>query len=360
MIPILYLRSSSISDFITCQQKYFLGYTLGFEQSTNIKTEWGSCTHRILECIAQCKKLLQEGKNRLIDKEIDVDITFSEKELLLPTQLNISEIDLINSTRINKDIYKIKCHLPYGHIRYGKDLVEYFIDKCLIYYKSISKHKWQPIYSKHIANFTWIALEYQNGICDPRKRTIIGTEKHFDFEIKEDWAQYDYNGHTGYLRLKGTIDLTLDNGNNLYEICDWKTGSKKNWTTNEPKTYKSLHHDPQLLMYHYVANKIYPNKDILVTIFYLRECGPYSLCFSQEHIQEAIDIFKNTFDQIRNTKLPELLDPRQKHQMCRFCDFSKKENLCHKIYDDIVNIGINRVIEENTQAGHTLDKYDRG
>jgi len=366
MIPITYCRSSSINNLNYCEHQWFITYCLGFEHKPNAKAEWGTCAHKVLELLALYKLAIQEGRKKVIDKEVNLTLTIDEEAFLKPKQLGIIEVDTINSSRINKDIYQPDALLKYGHIRYGEELVEYLIESVYGYYKKHTSNKWTPISYKHVQNWVWMALDYQGGIYDPRKKHIIAPEKHFEIEIKEDWAKYDYlyqgQNLSGYLKLKGTIDLTIDSGNDLYEIVDWKTGKRLNWATGEPKTYNKLQTDAQLLLYYYVAKQLYPDKDILVTIFFIRSGGPYTLCFTKEKIEESLELFKTSFDRMRNMKVPQLLDPNHEDFRCkRLCDFKKNElegtNICHCIHHKINTLGIEKVIDLYSHKDHHMDNY---
>lgn len=365
MIPNIYHRSSSLNNWEYCQNQFFITYSLGYTHSPNLRAEMGTCTHKILELLAIAKKNLQEGKDRLEDKELGIDIKIEEEVLLKPRQLSLIEIDTINSTRINKDVYKTPCNLKYGHVRYGVELVEELINKCYTHYKNKSPHDWQPMCFKHVTNWVWMVLDYKDGIYDPRKNKIYATERHFDLELTEDWAKYDFKYKDkiikGNLRLKGTIDLTLDHGD-ILEIVDWKTGQKKDWAKDQPKTYSSLQHDSQLLMYYYAASKIYP-KDVLVSIFFVRDGGPYSICFTQDRLDEALELFKTKFEEMKNTEIPKLLDPEQKDFRCnKLCDFYKNKmngiSTCKFIHNKLHEIGMEKVIEKYSNPDFVLGTYD--
>ena len=227
MLPITFFRSSLINNFNFCEHQCFLTYILGLYQKSNIKSECGTIVHKVLELLALAKKHLQTSPEfHLKDETIDIDILINSEVLLKPTFLTNAEVDKINSTRINKDVYKWDCHIDYNHVRFGKDLVEYLIDKCYKYYSANSPNKWEPIHFKQVTNFVWILLDYQNGKFDPRNQNVFSTETYFDLEIDEPWAKYHYpyrgKDLKGHLRLKGTIDLTLQLDDNTLEFVDYK------------------------------------------------------------------------------------------------------------------------------------------
>lgn len=576
MLPITFFRSSLINNLNFCEHQCFLTYVLGLYQKSNIKSECGTIVHKVLELLALAKKHLQTSPEfHLKDETIDIDILINADVLLKPTFLTNAEVDKINSTRINKDVYKWDCNLNYNHVRFGKDLVEYLIDKCYKYYSANSPNKWEPIHFKQVTNFVWILLDYQNGKFDPRNQNVFSTETYFDLEIDEPWAKYHYpyrgKDLKGHLRLKGTIDLTLqldDNtlefvdykglaidtklptptgwttmgevqigdilfdidgqqtkvlgkskvknlpcykitfNDNSYVICDnehlWmlndnsivsmtqlkigdkisynrpincddvelpidpyelglslrhndmipdvylrssieqrrelltglrhsiglhmfdsipniqelmlslgdnipfnnfidacyyrtitsiekipsiptqcimvdspthtflctekfipthNTGQRLDWNSGEIKTYKKLHLDNQLLTYYYAGKKLYPNKNIVVSIFFIRDGGPYSICFDENDYNKAIQLFKNTFDRLQQCDLPILLDPTQKNFKCnRICDYYKQPmgdtNTCKFLHNEIQKHGIDYVIDNYTKDGFEVGTYE--
>lgn len=365
MLPLTYHRSSSITNWKLCQQQFFLTYILGLRQKPNLKAQHGTCVHKVLELLAICKKNLQEGKDHLIDNEIGINLKIPNN-WLEPYTLSNVDVDKINSTRINKDTYKWDCNIKYGHIRYGVEFVEKLIKICFDYFSSKSSSEWKNIDFKNITNFVWITLDYQNRQFDPRTRHIVSTEKQFDLEIPEQWADYEYSYRgkniDGTLRIKGTIDLITQVDENTIEILDFKTGQRKDWKTNEPKTYKKLHEDSQLLMYYYAATRLYPNKNVLISIFFIRDGGPYTLCYDDVELQTALAIFKNVKEEVNNCKLPILLDHNQQNFMCRnVCDYYKQKinnkNVCKFIHDEIQKYGIDAVIDMYTAQGFDPNYY---
>ena len=368
MLPITYLRSSLINNLTFCEHQMFLTYVLGLYKKSNKKSELGTITHKILELLALCKKELQtKDKYHLIDHNLGLDLIVSLDDLTKPKELSLEEITTINSTRINKETYKWDCILPSKHTRLGVTLVEHLLEKCYQYYMEHSPHKYTTIDFKNVTNFVWITLDYQNGTFDPRKKYIISTETYFDIEIKEDWAKYYYNYRgkelKGNLHLKGTIDLTTKVNDDTYEFVDYKSGMRLDWNTGEIKTYNKLHDDNQLLTYLYAGRHLYPGKNIITSIFFIRDGGPYSICFDDTDIERSIQLFKNTFKKTQNITLPVLLDPSHKNFKCKYiCDYYKQTigntNTCNFLHNEIQKYGIVYVIDKYTREGFTVDYYE--
>lgn len=364
---ITYLRSSSIGNWHTCEHSYFLTYVLGLPRKSNKKADLGTICHKSLEILAKIKMEFQNNPEKRFVSVTDDTLGLIEnidKELFLkPYQLSNKEIEVINSTRLNKDVYITDCKLQYGHVRYGVEIVEQLIRMSYEYYTSTRDHDWKPVDFKNCTNWTWMALERYNGSFDPRKSKILMPELSFNLEIDKDWAKYDFNGTEGRLALKGTIDLVTEIDDETIEIVDYKTGQRKDWATNEKKDYKKLCNDKQLMLYYYVAKKMFPNKHIILTIYFLRDGGPYSICFDEEDIPRIEKMLRENFEDIKQNKLPKLRDPSQKDFMCnRLCDFYKdkigNENVCKAIHKELVQLGMSKVVETRTRKGFTVDYYE--
>lgn len=368
-MKLTYFRSSLLGNLKVCEHQAYINYQLGFDSKVGKKATLGTTTHKILEVLARIKKqfdLSKKGTVAYTDDEIGFSLEVKKDEFLLESTLSPIEIDKINTSRINKSVYKTDASIKYNHVRYGIALVEKISNICIEHYRKHDHNKWEPIDERHVKNWVWMALDYNNGMFDPRKRTIVCTENHFDIELKEDWAGYEYfigDQHIkGQLRLKGTIDLTTQIDNDTYEIVDWKSGQKLDFGTGLPKTYDSLHSDPQLLLYYYVASQLYPDKNIQMTIFFIRDGGPYTLCFGQKQIDQAFEMFEKVFKDIKSMKLPKLLDHKHKHFMCnRVCTYYKEkmndQRICDFIHKEIKKNGIDYVTETYTKDGHNISYY---
>ena len=150
-----------------CPMQYFIEYNLGIKSPSNKKADKGTICHKVLEILAHIKLCQQNHTNIYID-----DI--------------LGNIDISN---------------------YSLNVI---IEKVYDYYTSQFKHhEWNPQDYKDCQEWTHKALTEHNGCFDPRNRTILQPEQHFDIEIKKKWAYYKYSKYNleGYLAIKGTIDL---------------------------------------------------------------------------------------------------------------------------------------------------------
>ena len=200
------------------------------------------------------------------------------------------------------------------------------------------------------------AVAYNDGILDPRNQKVFATELFFDIEIKKPWAKYSYElgGKTieGYLAIKGTVDLIVEQSDGYYEIIDYKTGKRINWATGEEKTHEKLQGDTQLLLYYYALKNMYPDREFSISIYYINDGGLFSMAFDEDDYQKAEEILKKKFEQIRNTQYPKLLSDKNSHWKCqKLCKFSEPykdtgKSLCQHIRDEIAKKGVNTVVEE--------------
>ena len=366
------MRSSSYSNFDFCQMQYYINYVLGIPRSTSSKAAKGTATHKVLELLAKCKKHMQKTgpdiEYKFVDSEVGL-IKWTDAEFLELRELSIPDIENVNRTRINKQTYKDECAIAHGHVRYGVKLVDRLIDlSCNHFAKD-----WAPVDYRDVENFVWMTLDFNDGAFDPRRRKIVAAEPHFNYPIEREWAKFDWdlpNGKNikGNLGIKGTIDLITEVEDGILEIVDWKTGQRLDWASKDTgvKTYAKLQEDFQLMLYYYAAKRMYPDaKQIIVTIFFVRDGGPFTMCFDEETVKKTEQKIRNRFNEIKNCVQPVMQDPTQKNFKCIYiCDYFKtkspdgKTNLCRHIHDQIVTLGVDHVTQEYTRKGFNIGHYE--
>lgn len=343
-----------------CQQKYYLTYVLGLQDTPNIKTEVGTVVHAVFEILAGMKHSFQlTGRYEYEHPGIGL-VKCSKTKFLKPYTLSDEEVDKINKSRKNKTTYKDQIKVPYKNKRYGVDNVQEIINACYKYYSEKSENEWTNIQYRDCVNFTWMVLDWRNGIFDPRKRNVIFPEYPFDIEIDKDWAKLP-NGEN--LRIKGTIDLVTEIDTGVIEIVDWKTGQRYNWGKGKEKTYEDLLEDTQLMLYYYAARKSFPEYDsIMFTIFFLRDGGPFTLPFDDDIIPEIEKRIKKTFLDIKNCKKPKMLDRLHKDFRCnKLCGFYKDKIgdscVCDYNAAEIDVYGIEKAAFRNRAKGFSVGHY---
>jgi ATP-dependent helicase/DNAse subunit B len=326
----IFLRSSSYNDYDFCQQKYFLSYVLKLNSPANVSAERGTITHKALELLAEYKLAQQKGQDHFIDDQFG---RFFLKDFSPDVAMDIS--------------------------------FPYFAAKT-------PEYNWDAGDEKICRKLMWDALLFNDGMFSPLKREIVSAEQYFDFEIKKDWARYNYtiDGKelSGYLSLKGTIDLVVKSDNGI-ELIDWKTGKDRyDWGKGKEKTYEDLKNDPQLRIYHYALNHLYPNeKETLVTIFYIAAKDPITLNFTKQDLIKTEKMLQKRFNEIRANNSPRLIYPDWKcTKLCWFGknDFdgeasSYRDSICNSINKEMMKIGLDKVVKKHAKDC-TFSSYGSG
>lgn len=324
-----------------CEQQYFLEYVLGWRGPSGQKADKGTIVHKVLEVLAVIKKSQQDN-------------------------IEVVEDDIIGSYNIND---------------YNLDTI---IDKVYKYYSNHSSHhKWSPKDHKDCRSWVYKAIEFNNGMFDPRNRKILQPEQRFDIVINKKWAEYSFDTDsgkiTGNLALKGTIDLVTLANTKTIEIIDWKTGRRLDWATGEEKTQEKLEKDPQLRIYHYAISRLYPDIDhIIFSIYFINDGGPFSICFDKKDLASTEDMLRQKFEYIKLTKKPKLNKSWMCSKLCHFgkttfentsilpiteyrdsqtCDQGSHMTKCEQIKHDLELHGMNRVVKEYKHPNHSFGSY---
>lgn len=285
-----YIRSSSLNQYKFCQMRYLFEYLFCLPGKSGAKALKGTIFHKCQELRAQASKAIKEKKKSFID-------------------------DNFNKVKV-KDAINMDWCLDVSFKYYSEkepDLALTEKDK-----KDVGQ---------------WVKDTNTNHPhYDPLNLNILQTEQKFDIEIKEDWAKYSgiVKGvkHEGYLSIKGTIDTIIELDDNTYEMLDYKSGSyRTDFATGEEKDLEYLKNDVQLLMYLLALDHIYPKKDWILSLFYIRAGGIFSVHGDQDMLQRAKDTIKKYFSEINACDNPTQFDPSNKDWRCRhLCPFSKPDS----------------------------------
>ena len=318
--------------------QYFLTYVLGHQTISGKKAQLGTIVHKVMECLSRCKKCAQDSPD---SKQIEA----SDDALG----------DISTSTRGLKT----------------KKFVGELLQRSYEYYTSNGEHKYYNSDLKFCKECTEMALSYNDGQFDPRKRNVVAAEPQFDIPIEEDWAQYSYqlpNGEAleGRLAIKGTIDLVTEIEDGVLEVIDWKTGRRLNWATGEEKTYEKLIADPQLLLYNYAISKLFPQyKQAIMSIFYIRDGGPFSMCFDKDDQDKFLGMLQKRFKQIQDTNYPRPISYDRSNWKCtKLCHFYKNNwpgtntNMCQHVDDHLRACGEQETVEKCTKEGFDIGYYE--
>ena len=324
-----------------CEQQYFLEYVLGIRSPSNKKADKGTICHKVLEILAGIKLSTQN------DKTIYVD-------------------DILGDIPVDN---------------YDLDDI---IDRVYSFYTSRFKnHEWQPKDLKDCSLWSKKALTDHNGDFDPRNRHIIQPEQHFDIPINKPWAKYKYDTKDGViegvLAIKGTIDLITKVNDDTIEMIDWKTGKRLDWATGQEKTLEKLYKDPQLQIYNYALNAIYPEYNhFIASINFINDGWAFSICFDKTDLTTAEEMLRKKFETIKNCKRPLLnkswkcnklcyfgkstfenkhLAPRVEYRDGQTCSKGNYMTMCEQVKHDIELKGIRTVVDEYTVPGYTIGRY---
>lgn len=259
----------------------------------------------------------------------------------------------------------------FGRLDVNNFSIDSMVEQSFHYYQNQPK---KPLESKHhreISRWIQTALEYQGGRMNPLNQDIVQPEISIDIPIEADWAKFVYNIQgreiSGQLCIKGTSDLLTRIDDNTWELTDYKSGKHRvNHKTNETKDLEYFQEkDFQLRLYHYSLSKMFPQvKDIIASIYYVNAGGVFTVNFGQDNLQKTEDMLREKFEQIRDTKVPELLSHYHGHFICKHCcDFSKPvkegspETWCQRIHRITKEKGIDYVIEKYKKPEFDLTHY---
>ena len=334
---VTYIRSSSYNNYEYCQMQYFITYVLGHRSISGKKAQLGTIVHKVMECLASCKKHLQDKERKsmsIVDDAIG-KINFTPKSLYTKAFV----------CRLLKRSY------------------EYYSDNCV--------HSYTNADFKFCQKSVEDALSYNDGQFDPRNRKIVAAEPQFDIPIEQDWAKFKYkmpDGETvkGQLAIKGTIYLVTEVADGVIEVIDWKTGRRLNWATGEEKTYEKLIEDPQLLLYNYAISKLFPEyEQAIMSIFYIRDGGPFSMCFDNEDQEKFLGMLEKRFKQIKRNNFPRPISQNRSNFKCtKLCHFYKNkwpgtnQSMCEYIDDHLKALGEDETIEKCTRDGFNIGYYE--
>jgi hypothetical protein len=316
--------------------QYFITYVLGHQPDSGKKAELGTIVHKVMETLAKLKKYQQDNPKKT--KLIITDEAVGE--------INIKKADLFTD-----------------------DCVKDIIQKSFNFYTSDSKHNFTKGDNESCADLVWNTLSYNDGQFDPRYRNIVAAEPHFDIPIDEDWAHFDYKVGDktikGQLAIKGTIDLVTESSDGIIEVIDWKTGRRLDWATGEEKTYEKLCSDPQLLLYNYAISKLFPEyKQSIMSIFFIKDGGPFSMCFDRDDEKRFLNMLKNKFEDIKKNNTPQPISQNRDNWKCtKLCHYCKNNwpgtdtNMCIYIENSLKSKGMDETIKHCTKPGFDIGFY---
>jgi len=301
---IQYLRASSIKTYEGCQFQFFLESILQIPSGSGKKALLGTIVHHVLEIMAKANKLGHK------------DDLFTD----------------------HKKLFEI-CWDRYKKENAGKIDLNEKADKkfCILSIEKII-----------------------NSSYNPTKLNVLHTEKQFRIPLTMPGFTFEYydvlskKTTSGNYEIRGTIDLITKVSDETLEIIDWKTGSRKSWETGELKDYDYFaSNDIQLRMYDLATYMLFPQyKNRLLTIHFVNDGGPFTVCFDDAQRAETLEIIKKYFNTIKGNNLPSRIkevEPSQSWKCKSTCHFGKTKtqngcSICENVYNYNLAHGIDKTI----------------
>ena len=172
--------------------------------------------------------------------------------------------------------------------------------------------------------------------------------------------------------IQKTQCISVNSPDNTYlctenYIPTHNTGQRKDWATGEEKTYEKLLEDPQLLLYNYAISKLY-SKDYdqaIMSIYYIRDGGPFSMCFDESDQEKFLGMLEKRFKQIQSSEWPQPCSRNRKSFKCtRLCHFYKTNwpgtnvSMCQHTEDHLQAFGMEETTKRLTRPGHSVGYYE--
>ena len=120
------------------------------------------------------------------------------------------------------------------------------------------------------------------------------------------------------------------------------------------------------MLYHYAISKLFTEyEDAIMSIYFIRDGGPFSICFEESDRQKFLGMLKDRFEEIKKTTKPRLPSKNQSHWKCqKLCDFCKKDwpgtndSMCRYVSNHLEQFGMLDTIQECTREGFDIGYYE--
>jgi hypothetical protein len=308
----IFLRSSSYSCWDVCQHKYVLDYLLGIKTPTNEKASIGNVWHKTCEILSRKKLAIQK------------------------------RVDYVDCEDL-------------GIFKLGEVTTDFAIKKAFEMYRDYEQNQWGDSEFNSMYKMITKGLDFNNGIYHPLNQNVISVEYKFDFVIDEPWAKYEFKlGDEiveGQLGIRGTIDVLEHINDNILLFWDYKTGRRTDINTGKYKIEDDFEKDFQLNLYHYALKREFPQYECLISmIWYVNDGGP----FVQPLKENAEELIKKRFEEIKRTKIPTLRKDKVKYNnwFCKYvCShatdiYKEGKTTCDFFRDEIRKKGTDKIVEE--------------
>lgn len=292
--------ASAIGLYNHCPFSYFMRYILGMESKAGKAALQGTIVHKALEWMA---KLRKRGKTN-IDPMWLLHRAWDEHIAASP-EIEIRKV----TTRIDKETGGFKEAADFKKCRVAMEVV--------------------------------LADPYVN----PYNNNVVDSERWFALEMPGDeWKCLDKDGSEHQFAVRGFIDLVNEIDNDTIEIIDYKTGSRKDFYTQQPIDEDVLTREVQPRLYHLAAYFLYPQyKNILITFYYTNSGGPVTIALSPDDLATTIA----TLYRFMTTVRKDTLMRRNRWWTCKMCSF-ERNGMCCRVWSDLHTLGSEYVEDRYT------------
>lgn len=283
--------ASAIGLYNHCPFSYYMHYILGMESKAGKAALQGTIVHRALEWMA---KLRKRGKTN-VDPMWLLDRAWDEHIAASP-EIEIRKV----TTRIDKNTGEFKEAADFKKCRVAMEVV--------------------------------LADPYVN----PYESKVIDCERWFALEMPGDeWKCLDKDGNEHQFAVRGFIDLVNEIDEDTIEIIDYKTGSRKDFYTQQPIDEALLMREVQPRLYHLAAYFLYPQyKNILITFYYTNSGGPITIALSQDDLTMTIAALYRFMTTVGR----DTLIRRNRWWTCKMCSF-ERNGICSRVWSDLHTLG---------------------
>jgi len=284
------LSPSRISTNKNCEFKYFLQYHLRLPQAreSNIYGIKGTAAHLALEYYGNAIRAGNEDGD-----EASLDYEKTLKDFYKETQL--WKLDDREGTRRD------------GSVKGWPHPVEKYCEAC----------PWAT--KDSVCSIAGIPFKNVEGCPKPNfeddfkivKDTVESTDwKVFEGKILGTEVQFGVELEGG-VKVRGVIDLVLEEDEDTLEIVDYKSG-------NSTKGYDAARKDPQMRIYNMIAKTLWKEYGTYLTsLYYIRKKKYVSCVFSEEDDKATLRAVTKHWNKIRANQNP--YRPSRKFWLCDFC-----------------------------------------
>ena len=102
-----------------------------------------------------------------------------------------------------------------------------------------------------------------------------------------------------------------------------------------------------------------------MTIYYIRDGGPFSMCFDKPDQKKFLGMLENRFKQIKRNDFPQPISRNRTHFKCtKLCHFHKNKwpgtniSMCEHVEEHLKAFGEEDTVNRCTRDGHSIGYYE--